>query len=254
MSTTAAAPQAPPDLAEARPLAREINDAFAGLVRGYVQGYQCSVQEAVARVGQTLNAIQLSRLLDKAPERLGWLELNGLTNQDPKAAARRWEEIKQAARDELHSGHRAARAFRDTSPFERAQFLALRDDLARQWRPQGGIEVQLVETMALAQTGWLFWMRALSNLAVVGSELSGRDAREEWGTVTPRLTEGEAMERAAAMAERFNRIFLRTLRALCELRKRAPNVVVQNAGQVNVGAQQVNVAQGPGDAAPSALR
>jgi hypothetical protein len=49
------------------------------------------------------------------------------------------------------------------------------------------------------------------------------------------------MERAGAMAERCNRIFLRTLRALCELRRRTPSVVVQNAGQVNVGAQQVNV-------------
>jgi hypothetical protein len=243
MSATAEAPQAPPDLAEARPLAREINDAFSERVRVLVREYKLSVQEALAQAGEPPAGTYLRHLLDKSPERIGWLDLNGLANQDPEAGACRWEEVKRAARDELHSGHRAARAFRDTSPFERAQFLALRDDLARQWRPQGGIEVQLVETMALAQTGWLFWLRALSNLAVVGPELSGRDAREEWGTVTPRLTEGEAMERAAAMAERFNRIFLRTLRALCELRKRVPNVVVQNAGQVNVGAQQVNVAQ-----------
>jgi hypothetical protein len=37
-------------------------------------------------------------------------------------------------------------------------------------------------------------------------------------------------------------MFLRTLRALQELRRYAPTVVVQSAGQVNVGAQQVNVA------------
>jgi hypothetical protein len=40
------------------------------------------------------------------------------------------------------------------------------------------------------------------------------------------------------MVDRFNRIFLRTLRALRDLRKHAPTVVVQNAGQVNVGEQQ----------------
>jgi hypothetical protein len=42
------------------------------------------------------------------------------------------------------------------------------------------------------------------------------------------------------MAERFHRMFPRNVRALRDLR-RYP-VVVQNAGQVNVGAQQVNVA------------
>jgi hypothetical protein len=47
----------------------------------------------------------------------------------------------------------------------------------------------------------------------------------------------------AAMVDRFNRIFLRTLRALRDLRRYAPaTVVVQNAGQVNVGGQQVNMA------------
>jgi hypothetical protein len=51
------------------------------------------------------------------------------------------------------------------------------------------------------------------------------------------------MERAAAMADRFNRIFLRTLRALRDLRRYATPVVVQNAGQVNVAGQQVNIAQ-----------
>jgi hypothetical protein len=41
--------------------------------------------------------------------------------------------------------------------------------------------------------------------------------------------------------DRFDRIFLRTLRALRNLRRQTPGVVVQNAGQVNVGGQQVNV-------------
>jgi len=39
------------------------------------------------------------------------------------------------------------------------------------------------------------------------------------------------------MAERFNGMFLRTLKALRDLRRQVPGVVVQNAGQV-VGAQQ----------------
>jgi hypothetical protein len=46
------------------------------------------------------------------------------------------------------------------------------------------------------------------------------------------------------MIDRFNKIVLRTLRALRDLRRYAPAVIVQNAGQVNVGGQQVNVAAG----------
>jgi hypothetical protein len=57
------------------------------------------------------------------------------------------------------------------------------------------------------------------------------------------MSEAEAVDQAAAMVDRFNRIFLRTLRALRDLRRYAPaTVVVQNAGQVNVGSQQVNMA------------
>ena len=45
------------------------------------------------------------------------------------------------------------------------------------------------------------------------------------------------------MMERFHKLFLRTLRALQDLRRHSPPVIVQNAGQVNVGSRQVNVAQ-----------
>jgi hypothetical protein len=64
------------------------------------------------------------------------------------------------------------------------------------------------------------------------------------GWETPRVTEAQAVEQAAAMVERFNRIFLRTLRALRDLRRGPQPVFVQNAGQVNVGQQQVNLAGG----------
>jgi hypothetical protein len=45
------------------------------------------------------------------------------------------------------------------------------------------------------------------------------------------------------MVDRFNAIFLRTLKALRDLRRQIPGVVVKSAGQVNVGRQQVNVAR-----------
>ena len=45
------------------------------------------------------------------------------------------------------------------------------------------------------------------------------------------------------MVDRFNRLFLRTLRALRDLRRYAPTVMIQDAGQVNIGQQQVNAVQ-----------
>jgi hypothetical protein len=50
------------------------------------------------------------------------------------------------------------------------------------------------------------------------------------------------------MAERFNGMFLRTLKALRDLRRQVPGVVVQNAGSINVGQQQLNVSAGHGQA------
>ena len=43
------------------------------------------------------------------------------------------------------------------------------------------------------------------------------------------------------VVDRFDKIFLRSLRALRDLRWYTPAIVVQNAGQVNVAGQQVTV-------------
>jgi hypothetical protein len=75
------------------------------------------------------------------------------------------------------------------------------------------------------------------------------DIRDQGKWSPPRISESQAMEQAAGMCDRFNRIFMRTLRGLRDLRRYSPTVIVQNAEQVNVGQQQVNVANGA-DAGP----
>ena len=59
---------------------------------------------------------------------------------------------------------------------------------------------------------------------------------------SPRLSDAQAVDQAAAMVERLHGMFLKTLEALQGLRRGAPRVVVRRAGQVNVGGPQVNVA------------
>ena len=63
----------------------------------------------------------------------------------------------------------------------------------------------------------------------------------------PRVDRVQATEHATAMVDRWNRMFLRNLRALRDMGRYAPAVTIQNAGQVNVGQQQVNVANAGAD-------
>lgn len=94
--------------------------------------------------------------------------------------------------------------------------------------------------------GWLYWL----NRHFIQAETEG--ARQDQNLTrdgywkAPRVETAAALEQSAAMAERFNQMALRTLRALRDLRRYAPAVIVQNAGQVNVAGQQVNVNQSRG--------
>ncbi len=59
----------------------------------------------------------------------------------------------------------------------------------------------------------------------------------------PYVHEQAAIEHAVQMADRFNRIYMRTLRQLRDLRRYAP-VTINNPNQVNIaadGGQQVNI-------------
>src|SRR5262249_31929384 len=97
----------------------------------------------------------------------------------------------------------------------------------------------LLDTMAQAQTGMMNWLTRLSQWS---NQPAKKDRGEEGGWKPPRVSEAEAVEQAAGMMERVQRMFLRALRALTELRRRPLAVVVQGAGQVNIAHQQVNVA------------
>ncbi len=129
-----------------------------------------------------------------------------------------------------------------TGAWERAQFLAIRGAFLDEWRPTNGGERLLVDMLAQAYASWLIW---LDQLNVYTSAETGRQKhklQQDGYYEAPRLTTVEAIEQAAAMADRFNRLFLRTLRQLRDLRRYVPTVTIQNATQVNIGEQQVNVA------------
>ncbi len=231
-----------PDTSEAGSLAFEMASEFRSMVEYYKTEYGLSTQEAVEKLEEPVGSNEVQRALGSPPSLVTWLTLARLCKQDAKQGAEFWERIKKAALDELRSGHRAARALEvnGSDCWERAQFCALRDDLVQSSQARTGIECQLMDQVAQAHAMVLFWTKKLSRMTSTWCE--PRPERETWQT--PAVSEAAAIEQAAGMVDRFNKMSLRTLRALRELRRAGPQVIVQNAGQVNVGQQQVNMANG----------
>jgi hypothetical protein len=110
MSTPTPAQPDGPLLAEAVPLAQQMHAALAEEVRKYREAMKCSPGHALSRLAGPLTAERREQIMLQPPSATTWLELEALAEADPEAAARRWEEVKKAARDELASGHRAVRA------------------------------------------------------------------------------------------------------------------------------------------------
>jgi hypothetical protein len=213
-----------------------MSEEFRDLVAAYEKHFHLTRTEAIERAGGD----DEQRILERPPSEMSWIDLHLLGQKNPELALARWSEQKIAALDNLRSGHRAAQAVESMNhnAWQRACFLALRHDLVEEWQPRNGIERQLLDTMAQAQASYLHWLRVLTDRSSLDCAMNERTQRENGKWMPPRLEDAEAMDQAAAMVDRFNRIFLRTLRALRDLRRFANTVIVQNGGQVNVAQQQ----------------
>jgi len=152
------------------------------------------------------------------------------------------EQIKQAARNEIRSGHRAARAIEDSGVlWERARFLAVRAELTEAWKPRDAGEQLLVDQ--LAQWQFLLWrwqetLATWTSLATHGT----RRAKKGEPYEAIRLSDAEAIERATERVERLHRLYLRTLKALQDQRRLRPPIAVRHGEQVNVGLVRISVA------------
>jgi hypothetical protein len=228
------------DAEEAREVAGELAAAFGQMVGFYREHYKLTPEEARARAAEAPDHY-VERVLTCPPEEVSWHNLNALAGRDPARALERWEEVKRAARGELRSGYRAARALEgcESQCRRRAQFLAVRAELSDAWRPRNAAEQHLVDQMAQCQELIWRWQETLTAYTEVSFRGWPRPAAEG----PPRLSDADALERAVAMVERFHRMYLRSLQALQALRRR-PALVVRSAGQVNIAQQQVNVARG----------
>jgi hypothetical protein len=225
--------------AEAGTLVCDMARTLRETVAGFEKYWNLSRAEAIDRTNEN-EPLRLELLHTVRPDQLSWYDLYILSKHSPELAAKRWKEVKEAARNELRTGHRAASCIVPKSAslcWYKARFLALREELVEGWQPRNSVERLLVDTLAQAQSQYEHWLEVLTSRTTLQAVFEGRE-EARWNS--PRLTDSEAIEQAAAMVDRFHKIVMRTSRELHRLRCNPPVVMVKKARQVNVGQQQVN--------------
>jgi hypothetical protein len=101
----------------------------------------------------------------------------------------------------------------------------------------------MVEMLSVSYSLQMYWSGIAHERALRVHDAQREALRryEAGGWKSPYQSQADAIEQAHRLADGYNRQFLRVLRQLRDLRRYAP-VVIQNAQQVNVGNQQLNVA------------
>jgi hypothetical protein len=146
----------------------------------------------------------------------------------------------------------AVKAACDNYRSERRQTRQLILDNVEQWKPSGAIELAMIDTMAQAYSEYLYWSEDVHRRSTTDMKFSQeldedqyyKGAKGNW--IPPRVGEQNAIEHAMQMMDRYNRLFLRTLRQLRDLRRYSTPITINNPQQVNIaadGGKQVNVAE-----------
>lgn len=229
--------------AETRAFARILADNYAEFVAYYVREFELSVPDALNRVEKNSSA-SIDRVLNESPKQTSWHGLGALEQVDPELALKRWVEIKNTARDEIVSGHDAADQF-EYEPYARARFLVIRESFIAQWKPANAGECLMVDMLAQSYSEHSYWLgvfQSRSRFEIEREREQGKGIRRGKLKATT-IEASQSLEQAGAMVDRFNRLFLRTLRGLRDLRRYNSSVTIQNAGQVNIAEQQVNAAK-----------
>lgn len=178
-----------------------------------------------------------------AVEEVNWDHLAAIAELTIDDCLTLWSRVREAADDELQSGKRGAKvAGENSTPYSLAQYLAIRDSFADQWQPQGGIESAMIEMLAVSYSLQMYWSTVAHDRAIRTHDAQRDQVKrfESSGWKAPYQSEADAVDQAHRLADGYNRQFMRVLRQLRDLRRYTP-VVIQNAQQVNVGNQQVNV-------------
>jgi hypothetical protein len=204
----------------------------------------------------------LDQVMRMPRDRIGFWHLMELNDRSPRSAENVWEMIKREAQREFESGHRAAEAFEPadymTDAWNRASYLGLRESFIAEWQPKGGIEVSMIDAIAQAWLQLQFWTKESVKRGVTEPRRENHEFYEwkRWNQQAnqkqwdhghwdiPMVSEQQAIEHAAQMADRWQRMYFRAIRSLRDWRRYTPQVTINNPQQVNIaadGGQQINV-------------
>ena len=190
-------------------------------------------------------------------------DLHQLHGYAPRVAEYLWEDIKAEGRADFESGHLAAQSMLPAEYMKQvwdvARYLGVRESFIEEWQPRGGIEISLIDMLAQTFFQFQYWMEQVILRSQTKpreehpkykewkrrqTEMHGADSWREGYWFPPYVYEQEAIDHAAKMADRFNRIYLRTLRQLRDLRRYSQPLTINNPNQVNIATdrgQQINL-------------
>ena len=246
-------------------LIRLLNESYHDRITFFMseRGGSLNIEEArkkaFRRCEDTEEAKKYFRFLHSLPvDALNFGDLGSLWRAAPRVAERLWEQIKVEARKEFESGHSAANTVLPPGltreAWQVARYLGVRESFISEWKPRGGIEISLIDMLAQTWFQWQYWLEQSILRAQTEPRREHRDYREwkarmeeqrasdssgEGYWFQPYVSEQEALDHAVQMVDRWNRMYVRTLRQLRDLRRFSP-VTINNAKQVNIAAEGGN--------------
>jgi hypothetical protein len=230
--------------AEVQALGQELGNTYRRFVEEYKRFGDQPLEVMYQHAAEPASQEFLEEIKNTSCKRIRYRDLQRVTEKDPAEGLALWESINEVARDYFEAGVFAANAVKNEDPFERAQYLIYRDAFIKEWQPRGGIEQAMIDMLAQAFFYYQYWLK-VSTRIIDFEHLVIEKKIEKWENWSPpRQKYVEMLDHATQLADRYNRLFLRTLRQMRDLRRYSQPVIVNNAGQVNVatnGGQQVNV-------------
>ena len=219
--------------------------------KGMHEFYTPEKIEEVANRADTPNAVE--KLRCTVFHQVKWDDVMAAHQEDPEQAALCLKAIYDRAGAFINSGLFASQALDLHMPFERGQFSFIRSAFIDDWQPRGAVEASMVDMLAQSYFAWQYWLtrsfQVANNQDTVieqrkKNKKSERSRYDEGDWQPPRVTAIEYLDHCTQMADRFNRMYLRVLRQMRDLRRYSVPVTINNPKQVNIaadGGQQVNL-------------
>lgn len=174
-------------------LARQLGRAYDELVKSFQRAYRIEAAEAIEKA-RTPRDRALEMAATDPPEQVSWYTLAAAMEHDPAAALAAWQRVKEAAIQELRSGHRAAESLEwGNRPWDRARFFALRRAFREDLQPRGAVEATLVDLLTHHFALYLRWSERLTMYAETQGQSEDVKLKKEGYWMPPRMSEGAWM-------------------------------------------------------------